>query len=137
MARETKEQRVAREAEENSRAEEARKEFRARLPELMIRLHLFARSLGIMSEIVDRPPYDDPIGKRVPTLEIDNWRNDDFSPIDFNSEEWEVESVHNQLSAIKEKLFSEEERRKLALRTLEKLTDEERTALAENTYLIK
>ena len=124
MPRETKDERILREAQEQAAAEAALESYRLTVPKRLMDAAAQATQLGISVNV--RLGEDGPIvGFYDSNLDID----DSFT---YETEQWELEQLENILRDIGIKQAQLSARRVLAREVWDGLTPTQKTALKEN-----
>lgn len=133
MARETKEERHARQAAALA-AEAARvAEFRKQMPERLMKIEKLAKQLGVQTEVT--LTATGPVVHLQRDYDNGNGFDDEVSYI---TEEWEVEHVERKLRELEEEQNERIRKRGIAEDVwANKLSAEERAALKENIYLLR
>lgn len=133
MARETKEERLARQAAAEA-AEAARTaEFRKQMPERLMKIEKLAKQLGVQTEVT--LTADGPVVHL--RQDYDNGHGFD-DRVSYHTDEWEVEHVERKLREIEEEQNERIRKRGIAEDVwANKLTPEQRAALKENIYLLR
>lgn len=124
MARETKEQRLAREAQYQVEREAALAAYRLTVPARLAAAEQLARSLGISTTIT--------LSEGGPNVHFrdDNSGFDDFA--NYLIDDWELENLEERLAGLKRAQEERAARRVLAQAVWDRCTPEERVALKEN-----
>lgn len=129
MARETKEERIAREAREERQRAEERAAYLATVPNRLLVAHALAREVGVSVDLQLTA-----VGVNVRFYEEDGILDD---TLNHTSEEWELESLERRLSEKKAEKEAIIRRRSIAEDVwANRLTVEEKVALKENIYLL-
>ena len=129
MARETKEERLAREAQ--ARAEEKLRvaEYRKTLPRVLKELMELADDLLVENRL----GLDD----SGPLLQFEFDGNWDSTVLSYESEQWEVEWIREKLIAIKIEKEAKEAKKRLAQTVFDRLTSDEKIAIRECIHFCK
>lgn len=133
MRRETKEERLARQAAEEAAAAARVAEFRKQMPERLMKIEQWAKRLGVSVEVT--------LTATGPIIDLQQDFNSGHGfddQIGYNTEEWEVEHVERKLRDLEEEQNERIRKRGIAEDVwANKLTSEERAALKENIYLLR
>lgn len=133
MARETKEERLARQAAEEAAAAARVAEFRKQMPERLMKIEKLAKQLGVQTEVT--LTATGPVVRLQRDYDNGNGFDDEVS---YTTEEWEVEHVERKLRDLEEEQNERIRKRGIAEDVwANKLNPEERAALKENIYLLR
>lgn len=128
MAKETPEERIARQIISEATRKEA---FRATLPARMISIQILAKEIGNISTEVT-------LRTTGPCLRV--WENGEGyldEQIHSDSEDWEVDHIEQVLKGKKVEVDAQKARRIVAMTVWNKLTSEERVAVRENLHSLR
>lgn len=131
MARETKEERVAREAREESERLAATAVYRASIPARLMMAQVLAQEVGISTTIR--------LTATGPSVRFYDSHDEVFDEtVCYTTEEWELEYLERRLREKKEEQDARVRRRGIAEDVwANKLTAEEKAALKENIHFLR
>jgi len=129
MPRETKEERVAREAREESERLAATAVYRASIPGRLMVAQALAQEVGITTDIRLTAT-----GPSVRFYESDGILDE---TVCYTTEEWELEHLERILREKKDEKDARIARRELAQKTFDSLSTEQKTALKENIHYLR
>ena len=129
MARESKEERLAREAREQAAAEAALEAYLLTVPKRLMDAQALAQDLGVNVNVK--------LTATGPSI----YFYDDAAVIDdtltYQTEEWELEYLERKLRDMKEEKVARAARISLAQDAFARLSDAERAAIKENIYMLR
>jgi hypothetical protein len=129
MARETKEERILREAHERARAEDALEKYLASVPKRLNDAHIMARNLGISVNV--KLTEDGPSVHFRDEKEIFN------DTLTYQTEEWELESLERKLRELNDENVARAARVSMAQEVFATLSKEQKAAIKENIYMLR
>jgi hypothetical protein len=133
MARETKEQRQAREAQEQAAAEAAMAEYYKTVPKRLLEAQALAQKLGVsvhLSLTETGPSVHFEYSDQREKIYIDE-------TLTYQTEQWEMESLESQLHRIKEAQEERAERLKIAQAVFDRITPLEKAAIKEFIHSLR
>jgi hypothetical protein len=129
MARETKEEKLAREAREQATAEAALEAYLQTVPKRLMDAQALAQSLGISVHVG--------LTENGPLVSFHDYNHAIDDRLTYQCDQWELESLERSLLAIKEEQEAKASRLEIARDVwANKLTEIEKFALKENILQI-
>jgi len=133
MARETKEDRAAREQREQEAAEAALAVYRASIPARLMHATALASGLGVSADVS--------LTATGPSVHFYTpWEENKIGideRITYETEEWELEAVERMLAQLKEEQDARAARRVVAQSVFDSLSTEQKAAIKEHIYMLR
>lgn len=133
MARETKEERLVREAQEQADAELALAEYRASIPKRLLEAQVLAQQLGVNVRLG--------LTATGPTAQFEYESERDKICIDetitYETEQWELEYLEDRLRQIKQIQENQRIRQKLAQDAFDRLSAVEKSVVKEYIHALR
>jgi len=128
MAKETRDQRILREAAENQAILVAKEAFKATMPARLMQLQAISFGAGVNTRVS--------LTAAGPSVEFTRYEYDNKGSsfeetLTYDSEEWEVDHVERMIRAFKEEIDARAARRTLAESTWKSLGEADRRAIKE------
>lgn len=133
MARETKEQRQAREAQEQMDAELAMAEYYKTVPKRLLEAQALAQNLGVSANLS--------LTESGPSVHFEYKSESENVYIDttitYQTEQWELESLESSLESIKAAHHARRQRLIIAQAIFDRITPFEKAAIKEHIYTLR
>lgn len=129
MARESKEERLAREAREQAAAEAALEAYLLTVPKRLMDAQALAQNLGISVTVN--------LTEKGPSVYFHDEKNQLDDTFTYQTDQWELEYLERKLQAIKDEKVARAVRVSLAQDAFARLTEAERVAIKENIFMLR